>query len=74
MLISKALKTMQAAQGVSSSDVARGAGKSRQFVADAYRRTDMMVSNACRLARAMDCEIVLRKRGERDGIIVTHDD
>ena len=74
MLVTKALKMMQSAQGVSNSDVARGAGKSRQFVGDAYTRDDMRVSTACRFADAMGCEIVLRKTGERDGIIITPED
>lgn len=74
MLVPKALKTMQDAQGVSNADVARGSGKSRQFVTDAYGRTDMKVSTACLFARAMGCEIVLRRVGERDGIVITAED
>lgn len=71
MVITKALKAMQDKQGLSNADVARGSGKSRQFVNDAYNRDDMRVSNACRFAEAMGCEIVLRKAGESDGIVIT---
>lgn len=74
MLITKALRIMQDAQGVYNVDVARGSGKSRSFVTDAYNRDDMRVSNACRFANSMGCELVLRKIGERDGIIISPDD
>ncbi|MEG0757318.1 MAG: helix-turn-helix transcriptional regulator [Raoultibacter sp.] len=65
---------MQDAQGVSNAEVARRSGKSRQFITDTYAREDTKVSTACKLAEAMGCELVVRKSGERDGIIVTYDD
>ncbi|WP_332518768.1 hypothetical protein [Gordonibacter sp.] len=62
------------AQGVKQSDVARSIGKSPQFVNDSIRRENMRVSTAASIAQAAGCEIVIRKAGERDGIIITAED
>lgn len=74
MLINKALGQMLIVQHAKQSDVARIVGKSPQFVNDAMRRENMRVSTACDIANAVGCEIVIRKIGERDGIIVTSED
>lgn len=73
MLANKALSLMIDAQGVKQADVARAIGKPPQFVNDSLKR-DMRVSTVARMASAVGCELVLRRAGERDGVIITAED
>lgn len=73
MLANKALSLMISAQNMKQVDIARAVGKPPQFVNDSLRR-DMRVSTFARFADAAGCELVLRKAGERDGIVITAED
>lgn len=71
MIINEAIKAIREKEGLSSAELARRSGKSRSFVNDMYKRTDLAMSTSCALAEAMGYEVVLRKAGERDGIVIT---
>lgn len=71
MVINDAIKAMRGETGITSAELARAAGKSPQFVNDMYKRRDLAMSTSCAFAEAMGCEIVMRKIGERDGIVIT---
>lgn len=74
MIINDAIKAMRDADGLTNAELARRAGKSPQFANDMYKRRDLAMSTSCKFAEAIGCEIVLRKQGERDGIIITAED
>lgn len=71
MNIIKAIESMRTRSGISSAELARRSGKAPQFVSDMKKRPDLQVVTACQLAEALDCELVLRAKGDGDGIIVT---
>lgn len=74
MVINDAIKSMRDAAGMTNTELARAAGKSPQFANDMYKRRDLAMSTSCAFAEALGCEIVMRKVGERDGIVITADD
>lgn len=74
MRINKALRQYKDASGIGTTEIGRAIGRTPQSVNDILKRPDPKVSNACGIAQGIGCELVLRKIGERDGIIITADD
>lgn len=74
MIINDAIKAARDSEGLTNAELARRAGKSPQFANDMYKRRDLAMSTSCRFAEALGYELVLRKAGERDGIIITAED
>ena len=74
MIINDAIRAMKDAEGLTNAELARRAGKSSQYTNDMYKRRDLAMSTSCKFAEAMGCEVVLRKVGERDGIVITPKD
>lgn len=71
MIINQAIRAVQREEGITGRELAQRVGKTPPFVSSMFHRNDLMVSTACNFAEALGYEIVIRKEGEKDGIVIT---
>lgn len=75
MNTTNAIKAMMSESGTTATDLSSALGRHRNFVATTLSRgSTPRADTLANMAHAMGYELVLRKAGERDGIVITTED